>query len=70
MRELPASRPAVNQHIDENNAMVISHNTIYQSCFEQITQDNTAENAIIMLDPYGTAPLSAYAGIWSAEAGR
>lgn len=68
MRELPAPRPAVNQHIDENNAMVISHNTIYQSCFEQITQDNTAENAIIMLDPYGTAPLSAYAGIWSAGA--
>lgn len=30
MRELPAPRPAVNQHIDENNAMVISHNTIYQ----------------------------------------
>lgn len=69
MRELPAPRPAVNQHIDDNNSMVISHNTIYQNSFELVTQANTVENALIMLDPYGTAPLSAYAGIWSAEIG-
>lgn len=70
MRELPAPRPAVNQHIDDNNSMVINHNTIYQNSFDLVTQANTVENALIILDPYGTAPLSAYAGIWSAEIGN
>ncbi len=64
---LPAPRPAVNQGVDRNNAMVISHAAIYQDSLAQITKNNTLDNALIIFNPYGTAPLSAYAGIWSSE---
>lgn len=64
---LPAPRSAINQGVDVSNAMVISHTAIYQDSLTQITEDNTLENARITLNPYGTAPLSAYAGIWSGE---
>jgi len=64
---LPAPRSAINQGVDVNNAMVLSHTAIYQDSLTQITEDNTLEKARITLNPYGTAPLSAYAGIWSSE---
>lgn len=70
---LPAPRPAINQGIDINNEMVLNHTAIYENCLAQVTQENTVENALMLLDPYGTAPLSAYAGVWSlepADAGR
>ncbi|MCC8269561.1 aryl-sulfate sulfotransferase N-terminal domain-containing protein, partial [Escherichia coli] len=64
---LPAPRPAINQGIDINNEMVLNHTAIYENCLAQVTQENTVENALMLLDPYGTAPLSAYAGVWSLE---
>lgn len=64
---LPAPRPAINQGIDINNEMVLSHTAIYADCLAQVTQENTVENALMVLNPYGTAPLSAYAGVWSLE---
>ena len=64
---LPAPRPAINQGVDRNNSMVISHAAIYQDSLTQITVENTPDNARISLNPYGTAPLSAYVGIWSSE---
>ncbi|MDA8510953.1 aryl-sulfate sulfotransferase [Citrobacter sp. Igbk 14] len=65
--KLPTPRPAVNQGIDTNNEIVLSHTAIYQDCLAQITDENTLDNALIILNPYGTAPLSAYAGVWSDE---
>ncbi|WOJ30158.1 aryl-sulfate sulfotransferase [Citrobacter koseri] len=65
--KLPSPRPAINQGIDNNNAMVLNHTAIYQNCLGQITTNNTPENALIIPDPYGTAPLSAWAGIWSTD---
>lgn len=64
---LPAPRPAINQGIDINNEIVLNHTAIYENCLAQVTQENTVENALMLLDPYGTAPLSAYAGVWSLE---
>ncbi|EPI2800605.1 aryl-sulfate sulfotransferase [Citrobacter koseri] len=65
--KLPSPRPAINQGIDNNNAMVLNHTAIYQNCLGQITTNNTPENALIIPDPYSTAPLSAWAGIWSTD---
>ena len=64
---LPSPRPAIQQGIEPNNTMVVSHTAIYQDSLAQITQENTLNNALIIFNPYGTAPLSAYAGIWSSE---
>lgn len=64
-QSLPAPRPAIAQGIDINNEMVLKHNAIYQQCLAQITVEHTVDNALIMPNPYDTAPLSAYAGIWS-----
>lgn len=57
---LPAPRPAINQGIDINNEMVLNHTAIYENCLAQVTQENTVENALMLLDPYGTAP-----GVWN-----
>lgn len=64
---LPTPRPAINQGIDSNNEMVFSHSAIYQNCLAQISDVNTLDNVLMTLNPYGTAPLSAYAGVWSDE---
>ncbi|MCU6173813.1 aryl-sulfate sulfotransferase [Citrobacter cronae] len=64
---LPTPRPAINQGIDSDNEMVLSHSAIYQNCLAQISDANTLDNALMTLNPYGTAPLSAYAGVWSDE---
>lgn len=50
---LPAPRPAINQGIDINNEMVLNHTAIYENCLAQVTQENTVENALMLLDPYG-----------------
>lgn len=55
-RNLPAPRPAVNQGIVPDNAMVLSHTAIYQQCLAQIDETNTPQNALITLNPFGTAP--------------
>ena len=47
--------------------MFVCYSAVYQDCLARITDENTLENAVIVLNPYGTAPLSAYAGVWSAE---
>lgn len=65
---LPTPRPAINQGIDSDNEMVLSHSVIYQNCLAQISDVNTLDNVLMTLNPYGTAPLSAYAGVWSDEA--
>lgn len=64
---LPTPRPAINQGIDSDNEMVLNHSAIYQNCFAQISDVNTLDNVLMTLNPYGTAPLSAYAGVWSDE---
>ncbi|EGT0661275.1 aryl-sulfate sulfotransferase [Citrobacter werkmanii] len=61
----PAPRPPVNQKIDVNNTMVLSHNAIYQDLFTAVTENNSYSNALITLDPYDTAPLSLYLGVWA-----
>ncbi|MEB2418933.1 aryl-sulfate sulfotransferase [Citrobacter sp. R-1.5.2] len=60
----PAPRTPINQQIDVDNAMVLSHNAIYQSLLAAVTDTDSYENPLITLDPYGTAPLSLYLGIW------
>lgn len=62
----PAPRTPINQQIDVDNAMVLSHNAIYQSLLAAVTDADSYENPLITLDPYGTAPLSLYLGIWGA----
>lgn len=61
---MPAPRAPVNQKIDTDNAMVQNHNAIYQQLLAQIREDNTYTHAVITLNPYGTAPLSLYLGVW------
>ncbi|EDP8644155.1 arylsulfatase [Salmonella bongori] len=67
---LPAPRPAVNQGIDKQNAVVLNHTAIYEHSLSQIAESNTVQNALIILNPFTTAPLSAWAGIWSAGTRR
>lgn len=62
---LPTPRPAINQGVDSDNEMVLNHSAIYQNCLAQISDVNTLDNVLMTLNPYGTAPLSAYAGVWS-----
>lgn len=64
---LPTPRPAINQGIESDNEMVLNHSVIYQNCLAQISDVNTLDNVLMTLNPYGTAPLSAYAGVWSDE---
>lgn len=64
---LPTPRPAINQGVDSDNEMVLNHSAIYQNCLAQISDVNTLDNVLMTLNPYGTAPLSAYAGVWSDE---
>ncbi|HAE2268385.1 TPA_asm: aryl-sulfate sulfotransferase [Salmonella enterica subsp. salamae serovar 60:g,m,t:z6] len=67
---LPAPRPAINQGIDTQNAMVLNHTAIYEHNLSQIAESNTVQNALIVLNPFTTAPLSAWAGIWSVGVQR
>ncbi|HEF0007496.1 TPA: aryl-sulfate sulfotransferase, partial [Citrobacter braakii] len=57
-------RMPVNQKIDVDNATVLSHNAIYQTLLSAVMETNDYDNAIVTLDPYSTAPLSLYLGIW------
>lgn len=68
MVNLPAPRESINQKIDTNNALVLNHNAIYEQRLAEITQSNTCDKAIVTVNPYGTAPLSLYLGIWIDEA--
>lgn len=61
---MPAPRAPINQGIDTNNALVQSHNAIYQQLLAQISEKNTYDNAIVTLNPYATAPISLYLGVW------
>lgn len=60
----PEPRTPVNQKIDVDNATVLSHNAIYQTLLSAVMETNGYDNAIVTLDPYSTAPLSLYLGIW------
>lgn len=60
----PEPRTPVNQKIDVDNATVLSHNAIYQTFLSAVMETNDYDNAIVTLDPYSTAPLSLYLGIW------
>lgn len=60
----PEPRTPVNQKIDVDNATVLSHNAIYQTLLSTVMETNDYDNAIVTLDPYSTAPLSLYLGIW------
>ncbi|MBJ9227879.1 aryl-sulfate sulfotransferase [Citrobacter braakii] len=60
----PEPRTPVNQKIDVDNATVLSHNAIYQTLLSAVMETNDYDNAIVTLDPYSTAPLSLYLGIW------
>ncbi|MCE9891445.1 aryl-sulfate sulfotransferase N-terminal domain-containing protein, partial [Kluyvera intermedia] len=48
-------------------AMVMSHTNIYQDYLSQVMRENTLENVLVIPDPFGTAPLSAWIGVWSLE---
>ncbi len=60
----PEPRTPVNQKIDVDNATVLSHNAIYQTLLSAVMETNDYDNAIVTLNPYSTAPLSLYLGIW------
>lgn len=47
---------AVNQRIDKQNAMVLNHTAIYEHSLSQITESNTVQNALIILNPLMAAP--------------
>ncbi|EBX1354926.1 aryl sulfotransferase [Salmonella enterica subsp. enterica serovar Okatie] len=53
---LPAPRPAINQGIDTQNAMVLNHTAIYEHNLSQIAESNTVQNAMIILNPFMAAP--------------
>lgn len=59
-------RPPINQGIDTNNATVLRHNAIYNGALSTITEGMQIVG--LMVNPYGTAPLSGYLGIWSPTA--
>ncbi|WP_313081838.1 aryl-sulfate sulfotransferase [Atlantibacter sp.] len=61
----PAPREPVNQKIDVANALVLAHNTFYQNMLSEVGENNNFSHAIIWLNPYGTAPLSACLGLWA-----
>ncbi|WP_313109300.1 aryl-sulfate sulfotransferase N-terminal domain-containing protein [Atlantibacter sp.] len=61
----PAPRAPVIQRIDPTDPLVVSHNDIYATLLNQITVNNVQNNALLFLNPYGTAPLSLYIGMWS-----
>ncbi|MFV0450366.1 MAG: aryl-sulfate sulfotransferase [Vibrio sp.] len=63
-RANPDSRPPINQGIDENNALVLEHQIIYEELLSFITLDNDINNPSIIVNPYSTAPSSAYVGIY------
>ena len=56
-------RPPINQGIDTNNATVVWHTAIYNGALSTITEG--MQTVGLMVNPYGTAPLSGYLGIWS-----
>lgn len=58
-------RPPINQGIDINNQMVIRHTTIYNSLLSHVTEGSPT--AGWSHNPYGTAPLSGYLGVWSTS---
>jgi hypothetical protein len=62
---LPLPRPAINQGIDPENNIVTSHTETYSNLLSQIDSSISQLNPIVALDPYGTAPLSLYIGLWS-----
>lgn len=56
------------QGVDVTNAVVKAHKDIYDGLLGDITSNNTlAVKPIVTLNPYGTAPLSAYVGFWNAD---
>ncbi|MDR1913915.1 MAG: aryl-sulfate sulfotransferase [Clostridiales bacterium] len=60
-----APRPPINQGIDKDNQMVLRHTTIYNSLLAHITED--LGDAYYAINPYGTAPLSGYIGVWAKD---
>lgn len=68
MVNLPAPREPINQKIDINNELVSNHNAIHEQRLTEITQSNAYDKAIVTINPYGTAPLSLYVGVWIDEA--
>ncbi|EAA3792318.1 aryl sulfotransferase [Salmonella enterica subsp. enterica serovar Livingstone] len=47
---------AVNQRLDKQNAMVLNHTAVYEHSLSQITESNTVQNALIILNPLMAAP--------------
>ncbi|TNV19779.1 aryl sulfotransferase [Buttiauxella sp. B2] len=65
---LPNPRTAINQGIDPEDSLVVAHTQVYDNLLADISTFITQENPNITLDPYGTAPLSLYIGLWSETA--
>lgn len=61
---IPAPREPINQGTDENNVLVQEHNATYNRLLSSVTSENTLDKALVALDPFGTAPLSLYLGVW------
>lgn len=55
-------RRAVNQGIDKENLLVKNHTRIYNTLLTHVSDH--PETVSVSLNPYGTAPLSGYLGVW------
>lgn len=60
----PAPRAPVVQGIDINNALVIDHINKYELMLANISPSMTQQNAIIIANPFNTAPLCLYLGFY------
>lgn len=58
-----APRTPLNQGVDLNNKIVQSHNEIYDKILNSVPKGTKSVSTY--MNPYGTAPLSGYLGIWT-----
>ena len=56
-------RPPIHQGVDLNNFTVLQHTAIHDILLSHITPGTG--NVYISINPYGTAPLSGYVGVWA-----
>lgn len=58
-------RPPVNQGIDLNHPLVLGHRATYEAALASLHEGMKGIGVIV--NPYGTAPLAGYIGMWSAD---
>ncbi|MDL2232179.1 aryl-sulfate sulfotransferase [Ruminococcaceae bacterium OttesenSCG-928-L11] len=61
-------RPPINQGIDSTNEMVLAHTQTYNRLLSAVDSTHTIQGGpIVVLNPYGTAPLSGTIGLWAED---